>query len=80
MALLEMKEIEEDMKSDSITDKIEQVWEIFLDKLANKTSRSAPLTTGDVPTDHMTYPATPIVDSKAVSHSTPVKSNETLVL
>ena len=83
MALIDMKGTEED--TDLINDKIEQVQseiEIFLSKLVDKTSRIAMPTAiqppEDVPTEHVNHPTTPIIDSKAVSHSTPVRSSETL--
>ena len=86
MSLIDVKEIEEDiMESDLITDKIEQVRseiEIFLSKVVDKTLRIAsppavhPLE--HVPTEHASFPTTPIVDTKAVGHSTPVKNSEIL--
>ena len=86
MALIDVKDIEEDiMESDLIADKIEQVRseiENFLGTLVDKTSTTAMPTTVQppehVPTEHMKRPTTPIVDSKAADHSTPLKTSETL--
>ena len=86
MSLIDVKEIEKDiMESDLITDKIEQVRseiEIFLNKVVDKTSRIATPPAvhppEHVPTEHVSLPTTPIVDTKAVGHSTPVKNSEIL--